>query len=161
MLERLGVTSAPVPVLELARDVGAIVRFEPTTGEGISGLLYQPPEGPPIIGVNSLDSGRRQRFTVAHEIGHLLLHPSEEIHIDRGFVLAFRDKNSSTASDVREMEANQFAAELLMPLSFLREDLQRMDIDIESESAIDKLADRYEVSVQAMIIRLSVLARFS
>lgn len=163
LLNRADVQSAPVPVHDLARAVGAVVRLEPTTGEQISGMLYQPPSGPPIIGVNSLDSPRRQRFTIAHEIGHLLLHPPEEIHVDKGFVLAFRDDTSGNAVDYREIEANQFAAELLMPLSFLGSDVRRMQIDIESsdDDDIERLAARYEVSVRSMTIRLSVLARFS
>ena len=155
------VKAPSVPVVEFARKLGAIIRYEPVAGEQLEGVLYQPLNGSPIIGVNSLDSGPRQRFTIAHELGHLLLHPREEIHVDANFVLAFRNQKSSTASDVREIEANQFAAELLVPLAFLEHDLRQMKIDLESSEDIAGLADRYGVSKQAMTIRLSTLARLS
>lgn len=162
LLTKERISAAPVPVVDLARSVGAIVRYEPFAGDNVAGMLYQPKTGKPIIGVNSLDGARRQRFTVAHEIGHLLLHPREELHVDAGFVLAFRNKKSSDASDIREIEANQFAAELLMPLNFIERDIHKMELDLEDcEDAIEDLARRYEVSQQAMTIRLSVLARLA
>ena len=55
-----------------------------------------------------------------------------------------------------EMEANLFAAELLMPLSFLTADVTKLVVDQKStEKKIEKLAKRYEVSQQALTVRLT------
>jgi Zn-dependent peptidase ImmA (M78 family) len=48
-------------------------------------------------------------------------------------------------------------AELLMPFKFLEKHLQQLSVDIESEDAVAQLAQKYQVSVQAMTIRLSAL----
>jgi Zn-dependent peptidase ImmA (M78 family) len=107
--------------------------------------------------VNSMHAPTRRRFTVAHELGHLLLHKNESLHIDERFPIGFRSAASSQAVDASEIEANQFAAELLMPMSLLTADLAAMPPDIDSEAAVTELAQRYEVSEQAMTIRLSAL----
>lgn len=65
------------------------------------------------IGYNQAKHQHRQRFTVAHEIGHLLLG-----HTSGNFIL---DLNSKKPEDI---EANQFAAELLMPLEMLKNSFQ-------------------------------------
>lgn len=148
------VVEAPVPVELLARLVGATIRYEPFAGE-LSGMAQRLPSGASVIGVNSLHADTRRRFTIAHEIGHLLLHTDEDFHIDEKFPVKLRDEVSSMAIDDHEMEANQFAAELLMPIQFLANDLKQMPVDIESDELIGKLALRYHVSLQAMTIRLS------
>ena len=56
-----------------------------------------------------------------------------------------------------ELEANAFAAALLMPEPFLRDDLQRRTYDMFDESAVKRLAQKYQVSVQALTIRLMEL----
>jgi Zn-dependent peptidase ImmA (M78 family) len=91
----------------------------------------------------------RQRFTIAHELGHLLLH-KDEVHIDR----AFRNSISSQAIDANEIEANRFAAELLMPFHLLKnEDIS--NIDVEDESSLRDLARKFKVSLQAMTLRVT------
>jgi Zn-dependent peptidase ImmA (M78 family) len=61
------------------------------------------------------------------------------------------------ATDISEVEANQFAAELLMPLKFLLRDLPEIRIDFESDEKIASLAKRYGVSAQAMAYRIANL----
>src|SRR5207245_482886 len=97
----------------------------------------------------------RQRFTIAHEIGHLLLHRGATFHVDEKSPIGFRNDRSSMATDEKEIEANQFAAELLMPRNFLDRDLGGLVEEIEAEEAVDRLARKYQVSVQAMTVRLS------
>jgi Zn-dependent peptidase ImmA (M78 family) len=106
---------------------------------------------------NSRHPATRQRFTIAHELGHLLLH-GDELHIDEGFPFAFRDEVSSLAVDPGEIEANHFAAELLMPASWLIREIRGQSLDIESEKVIVSLAKTYGVSVQSMTHRLTNLA---
>jgi Zn-dependent peptidase ImmA (M78 family) len=125
----------------------------------MSGMVHRKPDGTAVIGVNSMEAPTRQRFTIAHELGHLLLHKDEDLHVDERFPIAFRNPKSSQAIDDKEIEANQFAAELLMPEEFILKDLKGKDLDIEDDDLVAELAAKYEVSTQAMTIRLSRLAR--
>ena len=159
LLQEAGVASAPVPLERLAEICRASIRYEPFEGE-LSGLVHRRPDGSGVIGVNSSHSPTRQRFTIAHEIGHLLLHGDEEVHIDEKRPLARRDELSSKAEDPREIEANQFAAELLMPESLVREGVSTLasdDPDVSVEEAIEELARTFRVSLLAMTHRLTNL----
>lgn len=171
LLKLAGVVEPPVPVERIARLRGAEVRYVPYQGK-MSGLLYQSGKNI-IIGVNALDAKTRQRFTIAHEIGHLELHalPLENngvlnngLHIDRGFPFseasafyAERGELSSQGTDAQETQANAFAARLLMPATMLQHDLHGCLVDWEDDEFIRSLASRYKVSLQAMIIRLTTL----
>jgi Zn-dependent peptidase ImmA (M78 family) len=89
------------------------------------------------IGYNKAQHPHRQRFTVAHEIGHLLLG-----HTGKNFILDLNSKKPE------EIEANQFAAELLMPLEMLKKDFQN-----GKKNAKD-IAKVYNVSEEAVWWRL-------
>ncbi len=89
------------------------------------------------IGYNQEQHPHRQRFTVAHEIGHLLLG-----HTGENFILDLNSKKPE------EIEANQFAAELLMPLKMLKKDFQN-----GKKNAKD-IAKAYNVSEEAVWWRL-------
>lgn len=154
LLNAIGVDSPPIPVERVAKHLGARVSRVPLAGEkALSGLLYRA-GGETIIGVNKRHPAPRQRFTIAHEIGHLVLHDRDALHIDRGFPMRLRDARSSQAVDPDEIAANAFAAELLMPTAMVLGDLEGQAVDYEEEQAIRCLAERYEVSLQAMIFRL-------
>lgn len=146
-----------MPVEKLAALVDATIRYEPFDGE-MSGMVHRSPEGKAIIGVNSSHSRERRRFTIAHELGHLLLHADEAFHVDEKFrieeFLMYRNGSSSLATDAREIEANQFAAELLMPSHMLKAHLVSLLGGVDMD-AIDELAGLFDVSIQAMTIRLS------
>lgn len=66
-----------------------------------------------------------------------------------------RSPVSSLATDDREIEANQFAAELLMPLDLISAAIKKLPKKMETENAVAELANQFDVSVQAMTIRLS------
>ena len=89
-----------------------------------------------VIGYNQIQHSHRKRFTIAHEIGHLLMGHTHEGPID-----LYSDKSEN-------VEANQFAAELLMPLQMLKKDFQNGN----KEAGL--LAKRYFVSEEAMWWRL-------
>lgn len=156
LLREAQVRRPPVPIEKLARMVNAAIRYEPFAGQ-MYGVVHRNRDGTAVIGVNSLDAPNRQRFTIAHEIGHLLLHRDEKLHIDERSPIGLRTDTSSMATDEREIEANQFAAELLMPFGFLEKDLSDLPEDIEAEEAVERLARKYQVSVQAMTVRLTAL----
>ena len=159
LLEEGGVVSPPVPLERLAELCRAAIRYEPFEGE-LSGMVHRRPDGSGVIGVNSSHSPTRQRFSIAHEIGHLLLHSNEEVHIDEKRPLGRRDELSSQAVDASEIEANQFAAELLMPESLVHESVNNLandDPDTSVEEAIEELARTFGVSQLAMTHRLTNL----
>jgi len=83
---------------------------------------------------------RRLRFTIAHEIGHFLLHGERAV--------AERGGATSLATARYEREADQFAAELLMPEALMRQAVLEDGLDA------GHLADRFEVSLGAMRQRL-------
>lgn len=154
LLARAGVSCTPVNVYDIARRVlGAEIREEHYTGQGqLSGMAYRRDGAPDLIGVNESHSEARKRFTIAHEIGHLVMHADRSFHVDQQLWL--RNEKSSAADDACEIEANQFASELLMPSAILSADLER-GVDIEDEAEVKCLAEKYGVSVQAMNFRLA------
>jgi Zn-dependent peptidase ImmA (M78 family) len=155
LLRKHRIKNPPVPVDKIAESLGATVRYSPFEGE-LAGMLVRA-HGQIIIGVNSLHHINRQRFTIAHECGHFLLHQGEEIHIDRTFRINKRNEVSSMAVDADEIEANRFAAELLMPFDMIMADLHGREIDVENERDLKELAQRYQVSVQSLTHRITNL----
>ena len=155
VLKKFGVTEVPVPVVEIAESLGAVVRFLPLE-DTLSGMIYI--EGTrTIIGVNSHHHPNRQRFTIAHEIAHLELHKKKivhEVHVDRRFRVLMRDENSASGTEGMEIEANQFAAELLMPSSSVNEMLKKKGFDIDDERPLEGLARKFGVSKQALEFRI-------
>lgn len=148
----IGMKEEPrVDVREIAALLGIEIREKPL-GD-VSGLLYR--EGSQvIIGVNSDHHINRKRFTIAHEIGHHQLHSHNPLYVDKGFAVRLRDQKSSEAVDFEEIEANTFAAELLMPVWMLNKDAELQKATIDQERDIKALAERYGVSEQAMTFRL-------
>lgn len=72
--------------------------------------------GKGTIGFNPTESKTRQRFTIAHELGHFELHKQDSgLFVDKEFKMLFRDQNSSSGEIRKEQEANAFAAAILMP----------------------------------------------
>jgi Zn-dependent peptidase ImmA (M78 family) len=156
ILHALRIAQPPVPVEKVARYLGAKVRYSPLDGE-ISGMIYIK-DGMPIIGVNSLHPPNRQRFTIAHECGHLILHRdliAREVHIDKKFSVLRRDDKSASGTEQVEIAANRFAAELIMPHSFLLKALGNQIVDIDDSELVDRLAREFKVSAEAMRIRVT------
>lgn len=150
ILTKARITVPPVPVLTITQSYGIVVRFGPLPDD-LSGFLVHE-EGRTIIGVNSRQAKPRQTFTLAHELGHFVLHPSVNF-VDRK-IIYFRDQKSGAATDIREIQANDFAACLLMPERFIQEHLKGRTVDLEDEDLLNALARRFGVSSQALTYRL-------
>lgn len=158
LLDDHEVTTPPVPVERIAKTLGARLRYSPLDDE-LSGMIYVN-EDTPIIGVNALHHPNRQRFTIAHECGHLILHRTritKEVHVDKAFPMLMRDSVSAAGVDEMEIEANLFAAELLMPGTLLTKALGNEPLDIDDEGAVSALARSFKVSPSAMRFRLGNL----
>lgn len=155
LLKRCRIAKPPVPVEKIAEHYRLDIRLAPYEGD-LSGALVRTDEET-FIGVNSQHHPNRQRFTVAHELAHFFLHKGMRLHIDKNIWVNWRDDESSKAVQWQEIQANQFAAELLMPTAFLKRDLSKVRrID---DNFVQVLARKYRVSSQAMDIRLNNLGR--
>lgn len=142
--------SPPVQLGAAATSLGIKV-YSGSMAPGISGKLYKSkedggPSGWAII-VNEADSNARQRFTIAHELGHFLLHRDEI-----GSALTDDAFYRSQLSDPQEWEANRFAADLLMPWPLIAQ------LTREGFTDLGDLARKLKVSEQAMRIRLGDMA---
>jgi Zn-dependent peptidase ImmA (M78 family) len=114
----------------------------------ISGSIQPDPEGGFVIKVNRFESKERQRFTIAHEISHYLLHRDK---INAGIVdsVLYRSKLSSRT----EAEANRLAADIIMPSHTVFKAMRENEWWSEDEKISD-LAEMFQVSRQAMAIRV-------
>jgi Zn-dependent peptidase ImmA (M78 family) len=159
LLAKLGVRTAPIDVRKIASQLGLRV-VEEELGEDVSGALVSNPKRAAIL-VNSDHHDNRKRFTIAHELGHhVLRHQFEEgghVHVDRGNYISLRSKRASEGVDPKEVEANWFAASLLMPAALLRERAARIGARALHDQHVAQLAEEFSVSEQAMTIRLSTL----
>jgi Zn-dependent peptidase ImmA (M78 family) len=154
LLSEFEVCSPPVPVERMATAKGCVIR-QSDLGE-ISGILVRSSSGS-VIGVNKIHPETRRRFTIAHELGHFLLHQGEGVTYDEDFRVSLRSDQSSTGTDVAEIEANFFAASLLMPNGLLLADPRTKSIELEDSDATSDLAATFGVSTQAMTLRLARL----
>jgi Zn-dependent peptidase ImmA (M78 family) len=153
LLQKFDVRRPPVPVDKLVKKLGLLLAPLPADDE-ISGAIIRK-DGRVVIAVNPAHHINRQRFTIAHELGHYFLHEGLETHVDQNFRVAWRNAESSKAIDWNEIQANRFAAELLMPTSFMLKDLD--SLEAVDRHAVALLATKYVVSPDAMKIRLSQL----
>ena len=103
---------------------------------------------------NKDQSNVRQRFTIAHELAHFILHKDSKLFIDRKQKLIYRDSTSSTGEVLREREANAFAAALLMPRTLIDNEVSNL---LDEEEIVSILAEKFGVSKLAMSFRLSNL----
>lgn len=144
-------TAAPIKLSTLAAALGVKLRAS-TLPLGISGEIRPDDDSDSgfTVRVNRHDSARRQRFTIAHELSHFLLHRDQ---IGDGITddVLYR----SEISDAREAEANRLAADILMPRELVADWVDRAralgvpDIPLY-------LAEKFDVSEAAMKIRLGL-----
>ena len=160
IVERLGMAAKlPIDVKLIARNLGLKV-IEANLGPGVSGLLISNGKAAQIC-VHEDDASVRQRFTIAHEIGHHALghqlESGEHVLVDKGYYISERGPRASHGVDSKEIEANQFAGSLLMPLRLIREKVAELGGSPLLDSDVTELAQAFGVSEQAMTIRLGGL----
>jgi Zn-dependent peptidase ImmA (M78 family) len=153
VIQKFAVKFAPVQVERIARVMKIRVQYAPLDGD-LSGMASIR-DGVSIIGVNALHHPNRQRFTLSHEIGHFCLHRDVlegAIHVDKHILN--RDALTEAGTDDREIEANAFASELLMPEPLLKAALGSRTVAFEDDDFIASLGKRFRVSDAAMRFRL-------
>ena len=141
----------PIDPIQLAVQSGATVVGDPDLErENLSGAFEFDANGRPVIRFNPFEQPTRQRFTIAHELGHMLMNhivPGERV---------LRDPKMAYVSGYeqpREMQANQFAAQLLMPEAVVRS-MARYGLNANS---LREMANSFCVSEVAMGFRLQNL----
>jgi Zn-dependent peptidase ImmA (M78 family) len=147
-----GMFSIPVDPVLLANRLGMVVSNAVFSESSISGMIAKR-KGRDTLLVNDNDSPVRKRFTIAHEIGHSLLHlEADGEFVDREVDMFRAPEDQSTGSDLHryEVEANQFAAALLMDADLVREHWPQI-------RSVKGMAALFRVSESAMGYRLSSL----
>lgn len=137
----------PVQTVALANDLGVKVYRVPNWPKDLSGMVRKNTDSPGgfDIFVNADHPEVRRRFTIAHEIAHIVLHP----HLI-GDGITDDALLRSGLSNAVEAQANRLAADILMPRARLNEYLAK------GVSSVRELAKTFQVSEQAMAIRLGV-----
>lgn len=144
ILQMYGIEEPPINVVKIAELLGIQVeQFD--FPESIPATLQTAGSGKQIIGVNKKNPKNRQRFSVAHELGHYLSGHKNYTHEK---VITDPTKRYLDPHYRQEEEANEFAAELLMPEFMLKQDI------LVKHMNISDLAKKYLVSEQAMTIQI-------
>jgi len=144
-----GLYSIPVDPVSLANKEGIKINNAVFSEDNLSGLIAKRGDNISIL-VNQSDSPYRKRFTIAHELGHHFLHLMKDGEFVDSTIDLFRE-NEGEGGLNNEVEANQFAAALLMPEELLRLEFKN------SKGDIDYLINRFFVSETALMFRLKRL----
>ena len=154
ILRAHGLYSVPIDPVALANRNGIRVLNAAFSEEGLSGLVAKRGSDIQIL-VNQNDTSFRKRFTIAHEMGHFFLHLTNQDgeFIDKNADLYREEEPQNNLSEerIREMQANQFAAGLLMPGELVRNTYKTGLQDLT------RLAELFNVSEPAMGFRLNRL----
>lgn len=162
LLGENGIESGPVPVEKIVEAQDIEIKLDKVDDDLSGFLVHDRESGRTVIGANKAHHKNRQRFTIAHELGHFFLHEGQTVHLDEKFTVNLRSPEFSKGEDVEEREANYFAAELLLPAAFLKADLEGKNVDLIGDGVfLVKLARKYQVSVQALTFRLANLGYIS
>lgn len=147
----------PIPVGAIAANLGLSVKLA-TLPDAVSGEIRRvaknEAEAEFAIRVNRHEDKRRQRFTLAHEIAHFLLH-ADKIKDSLSDDVLYR----STLSNRLEAEANKLATDILMPATLINNELTSLKDVTSEDQRVALLASLFEVSEVAMSIRLGIGAR--
>ena len=129
----------------IARELGLEIYADDKMPDHISGMITNDEDGYFVV-INSHHHPNRQRFTVAHEIAHFVLHRDA---IGNGITdnRLFRSHLSSR----QETQANQLAADILMPWDLIHELLES-----KPDASAQWLAQELRVSMSALAIRLGI-----
>lgn len=133
----------PVDINALASSLSVVVVYSGDLPDTVVGS-YSQADGRHTCAVNTNQSPARQRFVLAHELGHFALMHDERTDCEE----IFRRQEGGGLSPF-EAEANAFAEEILMPSQVVRHLIMGENI-----TAPDALARRFDVTTRAMVIRL-------
>ena len=125
-------------LVRLVEKAGVIVGTSRFGGASVSGVTFRVPGGPPLILLNDLQPGDRLRFTLAHELGHLVMH--------------------RFPTPAMEQEANEFASAFLLPAADIKPAFSSRKMTLE---LLASLKPEWQVSMQSLLMRASSLGNIS
>lgn len=158
ILKKHDIREPAVQVDQIAAQEGIKILYETCENDDVSGMLYRQGSNGIMI-INEANHERRQRFTIAHELGHYFLHKGDTF-VSQRTRIHFRDARSGQAVDRQEIQANQFAAALLMPAEWVLDSADNSLADepnLTDDTLAQKLSKQFNVSSVAMKIRLGNL----
>ena len=145
-----GMYSIPVDPVVIANRLGIRVSNAVFSDSSLSGMIAQRGDKKLLL-VNDSDSAERKRFTIAHELGHSILHLNNEGEFVDSAMDLFRAESSPNEQPYyQEVEANAFAAALLMDAELVKKFW-------DSCKSLNAMAKAFMVSETAMGIRLNTL----
>lgn len=143
----------PIDLFSLAKSRDILVEAKPESAKGVSGMLLRAGDNFAIGYATHIKSNGFQRFSIAHELGHYFLagHPE---HVFNGDKLIHESHAGFGSGDQIELEADHFAAGLLMPSHLFKTEAGKFS---DGFTAIEKLAERCQTSLTASAIRYAEL----
>ena len=154
ILANYNLDEIPVNVDNLAKSLGLDIQLK-EMDDDISAFLLLEGEKQVIV-VNEKHHKNRRRFSIAHEIGHFCLHHTngkDRLFVDKATY--YRNNQAHSGLSYHEIEANRFAASLLMPRHQILRQLDPNELIFDNENQnVGSLADQFVVSEQAMTLRL-------
>lgn len=140
------VSEVPVDVFQIAEKLGTQIIYADIGNK--EGMLYKTPESPLIILSSKNDHHERNKFTVAILLGHLVM----PWHLKQTFT-RLKDKKSLDHEDQLEIEARQFAGELMLPGAIVKRDFKKISPSIEIFENIAR--EKYKCSMTALAHKYS------
>jgi Zn-dependent peptidase ImmA (M78 family) len=137
----------PFDVVGFGKALGIDMKESKDLPAKVSGFIKQI-ENQVSICVNKFDSLNRKRFTIAHELGHYFLHKDK---LTDGIIDGVNTLNRDGTVDKIENEANDFAANLLMPEQVFKALWKREDYSVTN------VAEYFLVSESAIVTRAKFL----
>jgi Zn-dependent peptidase ImmA (M78 family) len=151
LLREIGMLELPVNPTAIAEKHDIVVQAKPDSQPGVSGMLLRNGNEFGILYATHVRSEGFQKFSVAHELGHYFL----EGHVDHVLATGVHVSHAGFVSaDPYEMEADQFAAGLLMPSDLFKRALIKHPGGVPS---IEELAALCHTSLTATAIRYAEL----
>lgn len=155
IVKGLRIGSLPISPIAVAEDRGIEVAAKPATDTGVSGMLVRHGNEFAIAYATHLDNEGFQNFSIAHELGHYYL-PGHADAVIPGGAGAHHSRAGFASTDRYEMEADRFAAGLLMPRHLFFPELERQG---QGLAAIERLSELCKTSLHATAIRYTQCTR--
>ena len=143
VLSDRGIDMLPVDVREIAENRGIFIKD--VVADSFEGCAIKVDQKAGILINSRYAYEQRKRFTIAHELGHIVL----PYHLNQKYTCVSEDMIKYQVKD-EEAEANQFAAELLMPSFNMEDDCSSLDVNMKT---VEQLADKYNVSKSVAALR--------
>lgn len=142
----------PIDVLALAKSRDILVEAKPSTKKGVSGMLLRVGDDFAIGYATHIKSIGFQRFSIAHELGHYFLGHADAMFCDGKTV--HESQAGFGSKELIELEADHFAAGLLMPSELFKEEAA---MHCDGLAAIERVAEKCQTSITSSAIRYAQL----